>query len=346
MQQKRRVFPILLTVLLLASPGAGAVKKGRGAHDSAGETTGEGAVLWRNPTDIESRNLFFGPGGEEHQPPNRVTFLKEDRGGSNPKFVVQDQAGVKWSVKLGVEARPETVAARLVWAVGYFANEVYFLRDLQVLGLPGHLHRGQKQVGPDGLVHNARLKRYVEGQEKLGNWRWRQDPFSGTRELNGLRVLMALINNWDLKDVNNAIYEDQRADAAGSPARIYMISDLGASFGTTGLSWTQRKSKGNLVAYAHSSFITKVTPRYVHFTTPSQPALILVVNPYRFFSRLGLRWIGRQVPRQDVGWMGELLARLSPVQIRDAFRAAGYSPQEVDGFAKVVEARIAALTQL
>jgi hypothetical protein len=158
--------------------------------------------------------------------------------------------------------------------------------------------------------------------------------------------MMALINNWDLKDVNNAIYEDQRAEAGGSPARIYMISDLGASFGTTGLSWTQRKSKGNLASYVHSSFITKVTPHYVNFTTPSRPALILVANPYKFFSRLGLRWIGRQVPREDVGWMGRLLARLSPVQIRDAFRAAGYSPQEVDGFAKVVEAGIAELTHL
>ena len=55
--------------------------------------------------------------------------------------------------------------------------------------------------------------------------------FTGTRELNGLRVMMALINNWDLKDENNAIYREK-------PVRdqIYEVSDLGASFGTTGRS--------------------------------------------------------------------------------------------------------------
>jgi hypothetical protein len=40
------------------------------------------------------------------------------------------------------------------------------------------------------------------------------------------------------------------------------------------------------------------------------------------------------------------LARLTPQQIRDAFRAAGYQPNDVDGFAKLVEKRIAVLNQL
>lgn len=44
--------------------------------------------------------------------------------------------------------------------------------------------------------------------------------------------------------------------------------------------------------------------------------------------------------------MGGLLARLSPKQIQDAFRAAGYSPQEVDAFSKVLTGRIAALADL
>jgi hypothetical protein len=44
--------------------------------------------------------------------------------------------------------------------------------------------------------------------------------------------------------------------------------------------------------------------------------------------------------------MGQLLARLSANQIRDAFRAAGYSPEEANAFAAVMERRIAALTNL
>lgn len=40
------------------------------------------------------------------------------------------------------------------------------------------------------------------------------------------------------------------------------------------------------------------------------------------------------------------LAQLSPEQIRDAFRPAGYSPEQVQGFAAVVEERIAELNKL
>jgi hypothetical protein len=44
--------------------------------------------------------------------------------------------------------------------------------------------------------------------------------------------------------------------------------------------------------------------------------------------------------------MGQMLAKLSPSQIRDAFKAADYSPEETEGFARVVERRIAELTDL
>ena len=59
-----------------------------------------------------------------------------------------------------------------------------------------------------------------------------------------------------------------------------------------------------------------------------------------------LEWIGKRIPRGDARWLGELLARLSPEQIRDAFRAAGYSPEEIEGFSKIVEGRIAQLREL
>src|SRR6185295_12204291 len=138
------------------------------------------AVLWRESTDISSRNLLYGSGGAEHQPRGPFTFIQEDLDGSNPKFDVRDQDGVMWKVKLGAEARPEVSASRLVWAAGYFTTEDYFAEDLHVLDLPRHLHRGQNLVGPDGTVHNARLKR-SKGQEKLWIWQWDSNPFVGTR---------------------------------------------------------------------------------------------------------------------------------------------------------------------
>ena len=52
--------------------------------------------------------------------------------GSNPKFDVVDEDGVRWRVKMGVEAGPETAASRLVGRAGYFANEDYFMPVLHV----------------------------------------------------------------------------------------------------------------------------------------------------------------------------------------------------------------------
>jgi hypothetical protein len=326
---------------------AAAKKKGTKTRASDREITRpENPVLWRTPGDIRSRNLFFGPGGEAHAPHATFTFVKEDMAGTNPKFDIHDENGVKWKVKLGAEARPETVASRLVWAVGYSANEDYFVPVLHVENLPAHLHRGQNLVGPGGIFQNVRLKRYLKEDKKGGDWQWRSNPFSDTRELNGLRVMMALINNWDVKDENNAIYEEKHPEGSQSPENVFIVSDLGASFGTTGRSWTHAGSKGNLKAYSQSKFISKATERYVDFNFPTRPAVIFIFNPHEFISRLELRWIGKGIPCEDARWIGQLLAQLSPEQVRDAFRAAGYSSAEVEGFSKVVEERIAQLNKL
>jgi hypothetical protein len=68
-------------------------------------------------------------GGAKDAPDPHVdyTFIKEDMNGTSSKFYTQDSNGVRWLVKLGVEARPETAATRLVWAMGYFTDEDYAL---------------------------------------------------------------------------------------------------------------------------------------------------------------------------------------------------------------------------
>lgn len=312
-----------------------------GAEAKEVASRAENAVLWQEPKDIQRRNLFYGPGGEKDQPRGPFVFEKEDFNGTNPKFVVRDKEGTKWTVKMGIEARPETVASRLVWAVGYFANEDYFVQDLHVEGMPRHLKRGADQVKPGGVVHAVRMKRHMEDRKKSGNWKWRGEAFQGSRELDGLKVMMALINNWDLKDENNEIYR-----LKDSKKEIYLASDLGASFGSTGLTFPFSHSKGYYKAYAHSTFIRKITPQYVDFRVPSRPALIYILTIKGFFRRLPLDSIGKHVPREDARWMGHVLAGLSAEQIHDAFRAAGYTPAQIDAYSKVVQSRIDELNRL
>jgi len=299
--------------------------------------------LWREPQDIRSENLFYGPGGKEHSPHGPFTFVKEDLDGTNPKYNVRDKDGGKWKIKLGAEAQPETVASRFVWAVGYHADEDYFLSEVRVLGLPARVHRGQKLIGAGGVMHNVRLKR-EEGEKKEDIWRWRDNPFVGTRELDGLRVMMAVINNWDLKDANNAIREEKRND--DGEKRVYEVSDLGASFGTTGRGLSHTKSKGNLRSYTRSKFIKKERPEFVDFNVPSRPGLLILFSPHEFFSRMGLRRIGRNIPRRNARWVGDMLGELSRDQIRDAFRSAGYEGEELDGFTSDFQERVAELKKL
>ena len=163
--------------------------------------------LRQDQSNIGSLNLFYGPGGKEHQPAGKFTFVKEDKEGTSPKFEVVDEQGVRWKAKLGEETKSETAATRLVWAAGYFTDEDYYLSELRVEKMP-KLHRGGQFVSKGGVVHGVRLERKVKGQKKAGNWSWFKNPFEGTKELNGLKVMMALMNNWDLKEVNNAIYDE------------------------------------------------------------------------------------------------------------------------------------------
>jgi hypothetical protein len=295
---------------------------------------GPSAGLWSDRGDVASLNLLYGAGGQEHQPAGKFTFVKEDKQGTSPKFEVVDEQGVSWKVKLGEETKSETAASRLVWAAGYFTDEDYYLPELRVEKMP-KLSRGRQFVSADGVVRGVRLERRVKGQKKTGTWSWFKNPFVGTKELNGLRVMMALINNWDLKEINNSIYSEK-----GESPR-YVVSDLGATFGETGNPVT--RSKSNPGDYSDSKFIQKVTPDHVDFFLSSRPLFITAIDIPNYATRTHMQDIVKGIPVADAKWLGKLLEPLSDEQIRDCFRAAGYSPEDVETNAASVKERIRAL---
>ena len=299
-------------------------------------------VLWEDPGNIAAKNLLLGAGGEDHQPKPPFTFLGEDTNGTNPKFDARDAEGKKWRVKLGSESRPEVVASRLLWAVGYFVNDDYVLPTATVANL--HLKRGADLVH-DGQITDARFARKPGGDKKIGDWQWKNNPFMGTREFNGLRVMMAVMNNWDLKDVNNAVFADTKHDR-----QIFLINDIGATFASNSEHVHHDTDKGNLASFEHSKFITKETEKDVSFGTPMLPGgLVLRRGPVLLgeaVRREGLDWIGHDIPRADARWMGSLLAQLTHQQVEDAFRAGNFPDDQREEFVKLVEDRIAALKAL
>jgi len=296
------------------------------------------AALWRDRGNIASLDLFHGAGGKEHHPSGTFTFVQEDTDGTQPKFEIVDQQGVHWKAKLGVESRSETAATRLLWAAGYFTDEDYYLHELRIDKMP-KLSRGSEFVSGNSVVGGVRLER-IDGQKKSGTWSWSKHPLAGTREMNGLRIMMALMNNWDLKSSNNAIYE------VPGEAPYYAVSDLGATFGKTGGAGAGR-TKSRLDHYSSSKFIDETELEEVDLTMKSRPLfLLLAIDPYHYLKLSARAKVGKDIPRTHAKWLGQLLGQLSAEQIRDCFRAAGYSPAEVEGFAKAVQGRIADLNQL
>ena len=338
--KRLKSFGILFPLALLISgctSRAPQVQASSESHKAAASVPVHSGGLRRDHGAIETLNLLYGPGGKEHQPTGKFTFVKEDKEGTAPKFEIVDRQGVHWKAKLGEETRSETAATRLVWAAGYFTDEDYYLAELRVEKMP-KLDRGSQFVSKGGVVHGVRLERKVKGQKKAGEWSWFKNPYVGTKELSGLKIMMALINNWDLKEVNNAIYQEQ-----GEQPR-YVISDLGATFGRTGNPLV--RSKNNLRDYSRTKFIQKVKPEQVDFFLSSRPFFAAAIDVPNYVTRTKMQSIAKHIPRTHAKWLGQLLGQLSMEQIQDCFRAAGYSPGEVAGFARVVQGRIAALNRL
>ena len=85
---------------------------------------------------------------------------------------------------------------------------------------------------------------------------------------------------------------------------------------------------------------------YVDFVMHSRPFFLSVINfpNYRFRTRM--ESVVKGIPIADARWIGNRLGKLSAKQIGDSFRAAGFSPAEVQGYSRVVMQRIAALKKL
>jgi len=269
-------------------------------------------VLWREPTDIESRNLLLGAGGEAMKPDlSSVTFVEEKTGGYSTKYRVRDGAGNEWIAKLGKEAQPDTAANRLLWAVGYEPEIAYLVPHLTIVG--------------KGTFDNVRLEARPKAVKRISTWKWDDNPFKGTRELQGLKIMMALINNWDMKDANNQILASS-GDTSGGELR-YIISDLGGSFGKTGGFISRSRNKPS--DYVKADFVKAVNGNRVDVNYGGKNK--------KLFGDLTV---------QDAKWIAGYLSRLSDEQIKDAFRAANYSPEAVEQLARAVRERIDELTKI
>jgi len=271
-------------------------------------------VLWRAPSDIASRDLYWGQGGEAMKPDlSKVTFVADETSSYSRKYRVRDGAGTEWIVKLGPEAQSETAAVRLVWAAGFFSDVTYLVPHVDIEG--------------KGSFENARFEARIKGEKRLAKrWDWDKNPFVGTQELQGLKVLMALINNWDIQNHNNNVLIVTDETTGEKEAR-YFDTDLGASFGKEGRFIGHTRNRPD--EFVKTKFIKGVEKGYVVFNYNGKNQHLL-----------------KNITVAQAKWLGNILSQLTEQQISEAFRAANYSPEVIQGLTEEVKSRINELASL
>jgi hypothetical protein len=274
-------------------------------------TAAQMAELWIQPE--RNRDLFWGVGGQRLAPdPNaRYTVIEIKRGGFSRGYTVKDPADREWSAKFPPEAGPEVVASRLFWGAGYHQPPIYSLAEWVAEKAPSpnpQLPARFREKNPD-----------LYGLKSDTFWSYYQNPFVGTRQLNGLLVLHAMLGNSDLKEDQNALYTlDKPFEGA---ARWYVARDLGQAFGRTGMLDPPR---GDPDVFEKTPFIRGVSNGKVQLEYRGRHKALF-----------------RDVTPADVRWICDRMGALSDAQLDDAFRAGGYPKSLADRFIRRLKQKIA-----
>lgn len=295
------------------------------------------AAIWREPATRATPAIA--------PPTGPFRFLEEDFDGDSPKFLALDASGARWQVKLGPEAQAETVAVRLLDAMGFFVEETYLLQDVRVEGLE-QLKRGRQFVRDTNTIAQARFEARRPEVRRGTAWDWADNPFVGSIEFDALRIMMVLFNNYDARTANNRIL---LVDEGDGPEARYAVTDVGASFGRYGgLGGT--RTKNDAAGYAASRFIDHVSNGMVVFGYSTHPEgwarSLVILQPFYVAGERKKERDLRRVPVPAARWTAGRLNRLGTAAMRSAFEDAGYTADQSTAFMHTLTGRIAALSAL
>jgi hypothetical protein len=291
--------------------------------------------IWREPSAADSADLSFGPGGRDGVPVPPFQFVQELFGGSQPCVAVTDARGRLWRVKWGHEARPETFAVRLVWACGYVAEVTHFVAKGRIEGIT-QIGRARRFVDEDGGFRDGRFEledRSVRMFFNEHSWAWDDNPFVGTPQLSGLKIVVMLLSNWDTKDrrdvsrgSNTAIFE-HRISRWAREAR-YLIVDWGGAMGKWGSTVISRGRWDPAGFEAQTPiFVTSVKDGFVNFGYQGQRTAEIT----------------RGITVDDVAWFYGYARRLTESGLRGGLEASGATTDESLRFTRAIMNRIGQL---
>jgi hypothetical protein len=289
-------------------------------------------VIWTDAAALSPGEIAAGPCGRDGGPAEPFHFVEEHDTGSQPCVSTRDARGREWRVKWGQEVHTEVFGTRLAWAFGYFAEPTYFISSGVIHGAR-ELRRAKECIDEHGHFTQARFELSESGVPKhfdAHGWAWHDNPFAGSHELNGLKILMMLVSNWDNKDVrdvargsNTAIFEHETGKHA-LEAR-YLIIDWGAALGAWGNNVLKRgRWDPEAFAAQNQNFITGVTDGRVQFGYQGQRTADLVEN----------------ITVDDVKWFDRKARAITDEHVRAALTASGANADETERFTAALRERL------
>lgn len=294
------------------------------------------AVLWqRRPHGV---SLVHGPGGPEGMPKPPFRWLKEEPDGAVPSVWVSDARSRTWIVQWSREAPAHLFASRLAWSVGYQALPAYFVRQGRILDAKA-VGRAWQHIGNDGYFQDAHftLMDPAVGHVR-GGWRWDENPFlhtsEGRRQLNGLKILMLLLSNWDAKDARDGQQGKTAVYVTGRDAKAlhrYAVDDWGAALGGWGRFFSRNRWDCGEFAEQDDDLVRGLSAEGV--------------VEWGFSGRHS-EDLRRGIRPDDVRWLLGLLGRTSDREWAAGLRASGATPEEAKCFALSLQRRIRALAAL
>src|SRR4051812_42473417 len=154
---------------------------------SAPPTPEKIAELWHEPEP--NRDLFWGIGGQRLAPDPSVTYkvLETKRAGFSMGVTIEGADKRKGGAKLPPGGPTEVVASRLLWGVGFHQPPLYYVGKWMA--------EGAREPNPQLPARFRESKPDLHGLDAGDTWSYYHGPFVGTRELNGLLVLMVMLGN-------------------------------------------------------------------------------------------------------------------------------------------------------
>jgi len=345
------IIRTLLFVCLSFSVAFAADLKFEKVNDDVRERYLSQAQVWHD-VDIASMDLMAGSKLRTSFPFNsevKCTYVdpKSPMTGASPKFLCKLKSGEVVRIKYGKDSREtysEVAATRLMWALGFYTDDVYpvKVRCLKCPADPSHPAKKEKRTTK--YFDHAAIELNFNGEaieDEDEGWKWTElesvDPKKGgapEAHVDALKLLMVFIQHGDNKPEQQrlACLPDDIINAKGvgvCKRPVLMVQDLGATFGAaneisnegTKMNFDGWKDKGIWNDYKEKQFFVEHKKNICYGNLVNSKAA----------GEEGLK-----DPRISEGgrkFLAQLLTKLSDQQILDLFRVArvqnlGHSPEE------------------